>query len=65
MKNLLNLEGVKALSKMEQKSINGGEMLDQSCTVMCNNGNQVGGLPNCGVAADAQCPNGWSICTCL
>lgn len=34
MKNLLNLEGVKALSKMQQKSINGGVTrctIDEDC----------------------------------
>jgi len=44
MKNLLNLDGVKALSKMEQKNVFGGLTYlmrdDGSCTTTlnCNNG---------------------------
>jgi hypothetical protein len=34
MKKLMNLEGVKALSKMEQKNINGG--YDGWCSDNCN-----------------------------
>jgi len=66
MKYLLNLKGVKALSKMEQKSINGGEMSEGgSCTVTCNSGSQYS-VPNCDGAPDGACHStGWSICSCL
>ena len=67
-KQFLNLG--KALSKAQQRSINGGgdELVSEdgeTCMVMCNSGSQYR-VPNCNGAPDGACNStGWSICTCI
>ena len=46
MKNLVNLEGVKALSKMEQKSINGGTVQGY-CSDECSIDSDCGPMREC------------------
>lgn len=54
LKNILNLEGIKKLTKKEQKQINGGDWSYSEATGRCVNPS-----PTCGGVYPVQYPGSW------